>query len=127
MDKLEEFELYFEVDVPVPYKREEKEMAFNQLKEQLMNTGCKSVSVKDSYYIDRKSAEAPHSFVLILEIVLPLLAATAAVLAIRREFKAFKKKGCVFLKDKDGKHIKIDENMTAEEAREKLDETKEES
>jgi len=126
-NNLEEFELYFEVDVNTPYKKSQKELAIHELITQLKNTGCTSVLIKDSYYIDRKSAEAPHSFVLIMQIVAPIVAVTASILAIRRELKAFKNKGNVFLKDKDGKHIKIDETMTADEAREKLNESKEKS
>ena len=126
-NELEEFELYFEVDVSAPYKKSQKELAIKELTTRLAEEGCTSISVKDSYYIDRKSAESAHSFVLILSLISPIVAITGSVLAIRRELKAFKNKGCIFLKDKDGKYIKIEDDMTAEEAREKLNESKEES
>ncbi|MCH7560760.1 MAG: hypothetical protein IIC67_05235 [Thaumarchaeota archaeon] len=122
MDNSEKFELYFQVDVPVPYKREQKETAINQLQSQLMNAGCMDVSVKDSYYIDRKSEASGHSFVLILTVIAELSVIMASSLAMKRALKEAKNGGSVFLKDKDGKYIKIDENMTAEEARKKLNE-----
>lgn len=37
---LEEFELYFEVDVNTPYKKSQKELAIHKLTTQLQNTGC---------------------------------------------------------------------------------------
>lgn len=123
-EQLDKFEMYFEVDVPTPYKRKQKEMAVKHLTDQLLRNGCKSVTTRDSYYIDRKSAESLHSFVLVLEVVAPILVVTASVLAIRRELKNANNKGSVFLKDSDGKYIKIDEGMTADDARKKLDETK---
>ncbi len=121
------YELYLEVDVPTPYKRHQKEQAINELINQLLSNGCTSAIIKDSYYIDRKSAEAAHSFVLILKIVAPIVAITASVLVIKRELKKAKNGGTVFLKDKDGKYVQINENMTVDEAREKLNEEKEES
>ena len=123
MNDHEKFELRIEINVSRPYKRQIKEEAINHMHNQLIKTGCKSVSTKDSYYIDRKSEAAVHSFVLILNVIAKLSIITVAALTIKRELTKAQNRGSVFLKDKNGKYVKIDEEMTAEEACDKLNET----
>ena len=126
MNDLDEFELYFEVYVTNPYKRQEKEETIMYLQNQMTNFGCKSVSTKDSYNIIRHSEAAMPSFVVILQVIATLSSATIACLTIKDRLAKTKRRGSVILKDKTGKSVKINEEMTAEEAREKLNEKEKE-
>lgn len=112
---MDDFQLYLEIDTP-PFKKQQKQEALNQLINQLLSSGCKSVQLNDMYFIDRKSAESLHTFAMILDITAAISTIVASSLAIQNELKNHKNKGVVFLKRKNGDYVKINENMTVEDA-----------
>lgn len=116
----QEFELYLEIDIKIPFKRTQKQEAVDQLINQLLHEGSKSAVLKDTYYIDKKSAEAGHTIALILEIAASISVITASALGIRHELTKNKNKGIVFLKKKNGDYMKITEDMTVEDIKKKL-------
>lgn len=117
---MEEFQLYLEIDVKTPFKKQQKQEAVNQLINQLLVAGCKSAQLNEIYYVDRKSAENWHTIAVILDITAMIATVVSSAAQIWSELRSHKNKGVVFLKRKNGDYVKISEDMTAEEALKQL-------
>ncbi|MHB8546556.1 MAG: hypothetical protein ACYDAJ_07315 [Nitrosotalea sp.] len=113
---MDDFQLYLQIDITTPLKKQQKQETSNQLIEQLLSSGCKSVQLNDMHYIDKKSVESLNAIVIILDITASVSTIVASSLSIYSELKNHKNKGVVFLKRKNGDYVKINENMTAEDA-----------
>ncbi len=113
---MDDFQLYLEIAITTPLKKQQKQETSNQLIEQLLSSGCKSVQLNDMHYIDKKSVESLNAIVIILDITASVSTIVASSLSIYSELKNHKNKGVVFLKRKNGDYVKINENMTAEDA-----------
>jgi len=115
------FDLTLEIQVNSPYKLETKNELLKMFSDEFINHGGKSVEIKDTYYMDRKSAESFQTFVIILGALGSITSITAFSIFIIQQLRKNNNKGFIFLKKKNGDYVKIDDKMTEEEVIESLE------
>lgn len=109
----EEFEIFLEIPISVPFKEKKKNEFLQTLIDHLEEFGAKSSDIKQSYYMDRKSAKALQTFVVnMITISSPSSMAKFSIDMINqlREIN-----GTIALKQKNGKLLSITNNMTENE------------
>ncbi len=115
------FDLTLEIQVNSPYKLETKNELLKMFSDEFINHGGKSVEIKDTYYMDRKSAESFQTFVIILGALGSITSIAAFSIFIIQQLRKNNNKGFIFLKKKNGDYVKIDDKMTEEEVIESLE------
>ena len=85
-------------------------------------THSKTVNLKDSYYIEKRSAETLDIFTLVFQIVIPTVTFTNAILSITRFVLELNPLNIIKVTKKNGEQVRLFDGMTEEEIKKLLEE-----
>ena len=109
----EEFEIFLEIPIRAPFKEKKKNEFLQTLIDQLEEFGAKSSDIKESYYMDRKSAKALQTFVV--NIITNSSPNSLAKFSINIINELRDINGIITIKQKNGKLLSITKKMTENE------------
>ncbi len=120
----ENFELRLEIYVIKPLKLNQKKELVQLFVDQLHENGIKDVTLENSHYEDKRSAESTMAIVLGLSVAASILSIVSSCFNIHSKLGQEKIPGKVFVRRKDGSYIKIEDEITEEEILRKLQNNK---
>jgi len=109
----EEFEIFLEIPRSVPFKEKKKNEFLQTLIDHLEEFGAKSSDIKQSYYMDRKSAKALQTFVVNMITILSPSSMARFSIDMINQLRDIN--GAIAVKQKNGKLLSITNNMTENE------------
>lgn len=112
------FDIQVQIPVNTGLKNNEKQQILQKLIE-LLDESVTNIQT-ESHYSEKRSAEEHLALILGISVSANILTIVNSVLNISQNIGKKNEKSSVFLKQKDGKYIKIDEDMTPDEVINKL-------
>lgn len=109
----EEFEICIEFPVGAPFKEKKKNEFLQTLIDHLKEFGAKSSDIKQSYYMDRKSAKALQTFVVNITTIFSRSSISKFSVDMINQMKDAN--GTIAIKQKNGKELVLKNNMTEDE------------
>lgn len=125
MSQEESFEFELELPIRSPLKKRQKESLISTMVDEFLKNGAKKAELKDTFYVDKKSAEFLESLNLIVNVISPYATIAGLGLAIYAVVKT-RGNGRVKIKNTKGKEIFLKEGMSEDEVKRLLTELDEE-
>lgn len=113
--KEENFDLSIEIPLRNPLKQKQKQVLSDSFINEFKKNGISKIDSQQPHYIERRSADLSQSIVFGLQISGPILSMIASVLGIYRLLGKQNTENKVFVRRKDGKYVKITDEMTEED------------
>jgi hypothetical protein len=110
------------VELPLPPLKSAEKAELIKIITENFQTHAKTVNLKDSYYVEKRSAETLDIFALVFQIVIPTVAFTNAILSITNFVLGLNRQNIINVTKKNGKKVRIFDGMTEEEIKKLLEE-----
>ena len=78
----ESFELEIEIPFPSALKHDQKESVINSLHSQMIKNGATSANLKETFYVEKRSAEALETIHFVFEVVSPYAGIAGLIIAV---------------------------------------------